>query len=196
MDAPGHDSPGPLSDADAERLLAAIDAYDADDNRYDEVFTEIGQRITDSQEAGKLDLAALITWKRSAQGAWVKSLLATPETLVRSVTRKAFAADGDLAVLQTLAALPGFAVQGPIATALMAAYDPREWAVLDSRATTALADLGRPVGNQRGKTLRYLAAARRLRDELAARRPRVTARDVDKGLFMLGAPRRRAEASG
>jgi hypothetical protein len=185
MDTP-NEPLGSLSDADAERLLAAVDAYDTGDNRYDEVFTEIGQRITGAQEAGKLDLAALITWKRAGQGKWIKRLLATPEIRVREVTRKGFAAEGDGAVLRALRDLPGFASEGPIATVLMTAYNPREWGVLDSRACDALADLGRPVGNQRGKTLRYLTTVRWLRDELTPRRPGITARDVDKGLFVLG----------
>lgn len=185
-----------LDDAAAERLLAAIGAYDAADNRYDEVFTEIGQRITQGREAGKLDLAALITWKRSGQGAWVKDLLATPEARVRKVTRQAFAADGDLAVLRTLAILPGFGSRGPIATALMAAYAPREWAVLDRRASDALTDLERPIGRHSGRTLRYLATVRDLRNELAVRQPGITAREIDKGLFILGDPRRRSGVSG
>lgn len=136
-------------------------------------------------------MAALITWKRAGQGAWVKPLLATPEEQVRAVTRTAFVADGDRAVLQALADLPGFKQQAAMATALMAAYDPQEWGVLDSRACITLADLGRPVGNQRGKTLRYVATVRGLRDELAERRPGIIARDVDKGLFVLGERPRR-----
>jgi hypothetical protein len=176
----------PLSETDEQRLLAAIDEYDADDNRYDEVFLEIGERLRAAQEAGKLDLAGLVTWKRSGQGAWVKPLLAMPETTVRATTRQAFAATGDLAVLAALRPLPGFGKQEAMATALMAAYDPREWAVLDRRARQALAALGRPVDTRRGMTVRYLETVRGLRDELAGRRPGITARDVDKGLFVLG----------
>jgi len=182
----------PLDDEAAERLLRAIDAYDADDNRYDEVFTEIGDRITEAKEAGKLDLAALITWKRSGQGAWVKDLLATPETRVREVTREAFATVGDLPVLNALAVLPGFESQEAIPTALMAAYDPEDWGVLDDRACSALNSLGLSVGNHRGKTLRYLTTVRTLRDHLAQWRPGITARDVDKGLYVLGERPRRS----
>jgi hypothetical protein len=180
------DEPPPLTPNQRRRLMAAIDAYDAGDNRYDEVFLEVRQRITTSGWAGKLDLAAIVLWKRSAQGSWVKDLLATPEAVVREITRAAFATSGDLPVLRALASLPGFAAQGPIATALMAAYNPYDWGVLDSRATKALADLDRPIGKQqRDKTLRYLTAIRKIRDELANERPGITARDVDKGLWVL-----------
>ncbi len=130
-------------------------------------------------------MAALITWKRSGQGSWVKKLLATPEPEVRAITRDAFAIIGDLPVLRTLAALPGFTSQGPIATALMAARDPYDWGILDVRATNALACLGRPIDEKLGKTLRYLTEVRRLRDDLAKDRRGITAREIDKGLWWL-----------
>jgi len=179
------DGPGLLSTENRGRVLAAIDAYDATGSFYDQVFAEIGQRIRDADEAGILDLAALILWKRSGQGSWVKDLLSTPEREVRAITREAFAVSGDASVLGTLAALPGFKSEGPIATALMAARDPHDWGVLDVRATNALRSVGRPIGNKRGKTLRYLAEVRRLRDDLARERPGMSAREVDKGLWWL-----------
>ena len=179
------EDPGPLDPENRRRLLAAVDAYDANSSVYDQVFAEIGQRIREANEAGKLDLAALIMWKRSGQGSWVKDLLATPEPEVRAITRDAFAIMGDLPVLRTLATLPGFTSQGPIATALMAARNPYDWGILDVRATNALACLGRPIGEKRGKTLRYLTEVRRLRDDLAKDRRGITAREIDKGLWWL-----------
>jgi hypothetical protein len=179
------DDSGRLSPESRRRLLDAIDAYNLNSSTYDEVFLAISDRINDDREAGKLDLAALILWKRSGQGSWVKDLLATPEGRVREVTREAFATAGDLPVLRALESLPGFKSHGPIATALMAAKDPYDWGVLDVRAINALASLGRSIGPSRGKTLRYLTEVRRLRDDLATERPEITAREIDKGLWWL-----------
>lgn len=125
-------------------------------------------------------------WKRSAQGAWTGPLLGRPEAVVRAVTRQAFSAEDDQAALRSLAVLPGYESQEALPTALLCAYDPARYAVLDRRALAALASLGLGVGRTRGVTLRYLAQVRRLRDQLADARPGTTARDVDKGLFMVG----------
>ncbi|MGI9093576.1 MAG: hypothetical protein ACR2FF_09120 [Mycobacteriales bacterium] len=126
--------------------MAAVDAYDANSGVYDQVFAEIGQRIREADEAGKLDLAALIMWKRSGQGSWVKDLLANPEPEVRAITRDAFAIMGDQRVLRTLATLPGFTSQGPIATALMARATPTtEASSTFARPTRWLSSVGRLV---------------------------------------------------
>jgi hypothetical protein len=135
----------PLDDAAAARLLAAIDACDP---AYDEVFLEVSERIDSAKSAGKLDLAALINWKQGGQGKWVKSLLATAETDVRAVTRRAFGTEGGPSVLRVLGELDGFGSHGPMATVLMTAFNPVDWGVLDVRACEALPELGRPIGRQ------------------------------------------------
>jgi hypothetical protein len=169
-----------------EDLLAAIDDYDEKHHHYDDVFREVQDRIAQHGEAGKLDLAALTLWKRSAQGAWVSSLLHTDEKSVREATRRAFEASDDLQALGALAVLPGFASQAAMATAVLAAHCPREYGVMDRHALKALTAYGRDVGRSRGQTLRYLDAVRVLRDDLAAVRSGITARDVDKGLYVYG----------
>lgn len=70
------------------RLLKAMDQYSP---YYDEVFWEVSARIREQGEAGKLELAALICWKRSAQGRWVSDLLELSDTEVRKRSRAAFA---------------------------------------------------------------------------------------------------------
>ena len=169
------------------RLLEAIDAYDGE--TYDEVFREVHDRIASSGSAGKMDIAAITFWKRSGQGAWIKDLLNVPEETVRTTTAAAFAAADDGAALDALAVLPGFHRKEAIATALLSAADPQNFGVMDRRTLQALAALGRGVGTSRGLTLRYLTAVRDLRDELATVRPGLTARDIDKGLYVLGGPR-------
>ena len=51
---------GYLADESALRLLHAIEAYDSNGETYDEVFEEVHLRITESGNAGKLDVGALI----------------------------------------------------------------------------------------------------------------------------------------
>lgn len=59
--------------------------------------------------AGKLDLAALICWKRSAQGHRLSDLLGLPDDEVRKQSRAAMAAQlTDQQRLDALARLPGF----------------------------------------------------------------------------------------
>lgn len=173
------------------RLTSAIEAYDAHPGPvYDEIFHEVNDRIRRSGDAGKMDIAAITVWKRSTQGRWMKGMLRTPEADVRAATRAAFAKakESDLDALRALAVLPGYEGMGPLATALLCAADPEHFGVMDRRAHKALDLFGLGVGRRRGMTLRYLERVRELRDELRPSRPGTTARDVDKGLFMLGAP--------
>jgi hypothetical protein len=164
-------------------LLDAMGQYS---QNYDEVFIEVGQRIREYGEAGKLDLAALICWKRSGQGKWVSELMDLPDAEVRAATRKALAATTDQDRLDALAVLPGFRQKYAIATAVLAAHDPENFAVLDWRALKALKRLGWPVIPGRGETLRYLDRVRNLRDQVHDRRPNATARNVDQALWVIG----------
>lgn len=169
-----------------DELLRAIEQYDRDDPYYDEVFCDTSRRIRQRKEASKADIAAITFWKRSAQGAWTGKLLALPDQHVREVTREAFAADGDAAKLRALAPLPGFKGQNAIPTALLCAFDPAEFAVMDRRAHNALGRWGLGVGQQRGVTLRYLKRVRAIREHLRPQREEIMSREVDKGLFVLG----------
>ena len=179
-----------ISDEDADRLLRAIETYDRD-SAYDEVFTEVHTRIAKAGSAGKIDVAALAVWKRSAHGAWTADLMSKPESHVRAATEAAFAAADDRTALRALAAVPGYKAQGPLATALLTAYDPNKYAVMDVRALLALDRLGTPVNEGLGITLRYLATVRALTDFLRPRRGDLSPREVDKGLYILGERPRR-----
>ena len=68
-----------------DRLLDAIGRYDPS-GCYDEVFTEVSDRIGERGEAGKTDICVLIAWKRATQGAWITDFLLTPEAAVRDRT--------------------------------------------------------------------------------------------------------------
>ncbi len=178
-----------LTDEARHRLIETIDAYDTPTGLiYDEIFHEVHDRIERSGDAGKIDIAAITFWKRSGQGKWIGRLLQVPETEVRAATRQAFQAKTDQAALEALAVLPGFKQKEAISTALLCAYDPTEYAVLDRRALSALNTLGYGVGKSLGMTLRYLDTVRALRDDVRTIRPGTTARDLDKALYVLGKP--------
>jgi hypothetical protein len=176
-----------MDDEDVVRQL--VEAMDRYSPYYDEAFWAASVRIRKQGEAEKLDLAALICWKRSGQGHWVLDLMEIPDTEVRKWTRAAFAAElTDQQRLDALAPLPGFKSKYSITTALLACFDPDEFGVLDWRALSGLESIQRPITRGRGETLRYLDRLRELRDLVRNVRPNVTARNIDQGLWRLGAP--------
>jgi hypothetical protein len=109
-----------------------------------------------------------------------------PDAEVRAATREALAATTDQDRLDALAVLPGFRQRYAIATAVLAAHDPENFAVLDRRTLKALQHLGCPVLRGRGETLWHLDRIRDLRDQVRDRRPGVTARNIDQALWVLG----------
>jgi hypothetical protein len=178
--------PGSMDDDQAvvRRLLDGMDQYGP---YYDEVFWEVSARIHAQKEAGKLDLAALICWKRSGQGHWVSDLMELPDAEVRRCSRSALAPQlKDQQRLDALAPLPGFKSKYAIATAVLACYDPEDFGVLDWRTLEGLKRIERPVVGGRGETLRYLDRLRELRDLARRFRSSVTARNVDQGLWFIG----------
>jgi hypothetical protein len=172
------------NDEVVKRLLGAMDQYGA---YYDEVFWEVSARIRERGEAGKLDLAALISWKRSGQGHWVSDLMELPDTEVRKRSSEALVPRmTDQERLDVLAPLPGFKVKSAIATAVLACNDPAEFGVLDRRTLVGLRRIERPIKLGRGQTLRYLSSLRELRDLAGVARSGVTARNIDQGLWFIG----------
>jgi len=167
-----------------ERLLEAMGQYSP---YYDEVFWEVSARIRGRGEAGKLDLAALICWKRSGQGHWVSDLMEMPDADVRCHSRAALAAGlTDQQRLDALAPLPGFKSKYAIATAALACNDPDDFGIIDWRTLKGLKWIERPIVRGRGETLRYLGRVRELRDLTRGSRPRVTARNIDQALWFIG----------
>ncbi len=173
------------------RLMLAAAAYEGDTgSHYDDVFWEVSVRVRESGSAGKLDVAALAVWKRSAQGSrWIKMLMLLPERDVRRHTAAAFAAGTDDARLRLLSPVPGLTSSGPLATALLCAHDPVEFAVMDRRSLKGLRLLGCELSaalRGRARTVAYFALARDLRQGVRRLGGEFTARDVDRGLYILG----------
>ncbi|MFB7345537.1 hypothetical protein ACFCZ6_36410 [Streptomyces hydrogenans] len=189
--------PSPETDHIWSLLVRAREHYRAATSpNYDEVLWEISQRAEVSGSLGKVDIGALLVWKRlSARTRWAAALMALPDTQVRAVTGKAWAAVRDASVPRGLAAqagraalvsLPGFHKGDALASAVLTAAAPLRMAVYDSRAQRALGSLGIVLTAESGRYGRYMGII----DEILARRQpseqEWTARDVDVALFSMG----------
>ncbi|WP_198654545.1 hypothetical protein [Nocardia aurea] len=180
------------------RLVQASAEYDAmGADFYDEIFDQVAARIAESGSVGKLDLAALVTWKRlRADAPWVTALMRLPDQRVRACTCRAVVAvnDPSLSVAdaahlgrQVLLELPGGRGTGAFPSAVLTAAAPQRMAVYDWRARQGLQRLGIPFSTKGGSTYRrYMIEVEMLRGLLAQHNQHWTARKVDLALFMLG----------
>lgn len=135
-------------------LLRAMDRYSP---YYDEVFWEVSARIRARGEVGKLDLAALISWKRSGQGSWVSDLMELPDSEVRRHSHAALVARlTDQQRLDALAPLPGSNAKYAMSTVVLACYDQDQFGVIDWRTLNGLENIERAIERGHGETLRYL----------------------------------------
>jgi hypothetical protein len=80
---------------------------------------------------------------------------------------------------------PGW-MTGPNSSTVLAAWDPLRFPVLDDRASNAVRGLTLTSTPGTLRYLEYLSIVKYLRDRLEAHRPRITARQVDQGLYILG----------
>ncbi|MGX1163502.1 hypothetical protein FBY31_4374 [Arthrobacter sp. SLBN-100] len=165
---------------------------------YDQVLTDVADRIQATGSIGKADIGALLFWKRlRADTRWVPRLMTLEEPEVRAVTTNAVKAvtDGSLTVPEAayagrgaLTPLPGFRTGDALASALLLAAAPERMAVYDRRARAGLMTLGRTLSAAPGRYGRYMALVEELR-LLAQRNGHVwSARNVDVALYCLGGP--------
>jgi hypothetical protein len=105
---------------------------------WDEVFNEVRSRLVVHGAASKLDLAALVTWKHIQNAPWMTNLLQMPDVAVRAASAAAFAPTlADQQRVDALASLPGFGAGGEFTSVLLAAWNPIEYGVYDTRVQTA-----------------------------------------------------------
>ncbi|MGO9163034.1 MAG: hypothetical protein ACLP7J_20470 [Streptosporangiaceae bacterium] len=173
-----------------------MDKYNSDGGTYDEPLAEVISRVRVNGCMTKLDLLAMITWKRIRTAApWVYDLLTTQDAKVRDCTEAAFQPGlSDQQRIDALKDIPGCRGGASMATVALCAYDPVEFGIMDDRALDALEDDPLEIDlhrRRRGLTLRYLIKVRELRDMLAQVRTGVTARNLDQALFVIGDPKRR-----
>jgi hypothetical protein len=116
-------------------LSTALSAYP---DYYDEVFDEVHHRMRRQHHATKLDLNALATWKRVRTTTWAGDLNLLPQSTVVNATKGAFARGiGDHSRVNALSDIPGFRARGAVTSALLAAWDPTLYGVLDKNARRA-----------------------------------------------------------
>jgi hypothetical protein len=131
-----------MSEEGVDRLLGAPGQYCP---YYDEVFQDVSERIRGHGYAAKLDLAALITWKRCGLGRWVSSLIECPDAEARGATPKALCnidGSGPQGCACCVARLPA---ETRDRHGRSHAYDPENFGVLDRRGTRGLASIVRPA---------------------------------------------------
>lgn len=198
MNAPDH-TPKILDLQAWETLRDSHAAYMAGTSRsYDEVLTEVADRIRATASIGKADIGALLFWKRlRADTPWVRELMIKPEEEVRVITEKAVSAVTDVSLPVPAAAsagraalspLPGFKTGDALASALLLAAAPERMAVYDERAQTGLETLGLSLSPARGRYGRYMELVEDLRSTAGQHGHTWSARDVDIALFWLGGP--------
>jgi hypothetical protein len=177
-----------LDDAQRRGVLDALTRYDP---VYDELFNEVSERIGARGDIGKLDIAGLVFWKRIPLGRWYKSLLAIGEADVREATREAVTLVGTTEDrLRALRPIPGCKTSAAsIASTLLTAWNPTDFAITDRRARPALAKLLRIDQAPLNAYPEYLRRVVCVRDDINLHRhddAPLTARDIDKALWILG----------
>ncbi len=188
-----------LSQEGLERLLAAREeARLAISDAYDESICEVTARIDQSGSIGKVDVGALLLWKRlQANTPWASELNAMPDAQIRKTTAEAVADARDESLeipeaasrgRRALSSLPGFVQGDALASALLFAAAPGRMAVYDSRAQTAIERLGLELTSKPGRYGRYMRLVEQLAQEAGAASGQTwIPRDVDLALYWLGA---------
>ena len=74
-------------------LAAALDRYrETVCDEYDETLHDVIDRVATTGSLGKMDLGALLLWKRIRIAAWAEELLCKPDSDVRRITAKSVTA--------------------------------------------------------------------------------------------------------
>lgn len=177
-------------------LQAHEDVHAAISPAYDEVLTEVAARIRNAGSIGKLDIGALLSWKRlRADTKWVRELMLMSDSDVRRITGPAATAVNDNtldvpnAAAQGRAALshlPGFARGDALASAVLTAAAPKRMAVYDRRSQSGLEKLGVTLSSSRGRYGRYMKILEDLSTAAHCHGHDWSAREIDLALYWLG----------
>ena len=171
-------------------------------NAYDEVLRTVSARADSTGAIDKSDIGALVLWKRiTAQAAWARDLMLTPNATVRASTGAAYELANDSSVSipeagqaarDALRELPGMGGTAALASAVLLAVAPKRMAVWDRRVGIALKALGKHPQTGTGFYGRYLATnlelAQSMTDASISDRAFVP-RDVDLALFRIAGDR-------
>ncbi|MDQ2852593.1 MAG: hypothetical protein M3Y49_18040 [Actinomycetota bacterium] len=188
-----------VSPGAVDRLMAARGEYKREVSvHYDDVLTEVSNRVKDAGSVGKADVGVLVMWKRMrADTPWAGEFMALPEDHVRAVTARAARCvqDRSLSVPEAavagrreLSGLPGFTYGDALASAVLLVAAPTRMAIYDHRAQAGLKvlDLTLSARPPRRRYGRYMHLVEQLRGAVNERGNDWLARDVDLALFQLG----------
>lgn len=180
-----------------ERLVRAREAYPnlEDGHAYDEVLFEVQVAAERSGSIGKVDIGALMLWKRlNLSTRWTRELNNMPDRDVREITSTAIQLardsatgipDAAQAARTVLQALPGCRNGQAIASAILTAGAPERMAVYDKRGVQGLKELGRP--STKGRYSTYMTIVCSLLDAIHTEHDTGWfPRDIDKALYMIG----------
>jgi len=180
-----------LSKSDRAALLASLDRYPP---HYDESFDEVAVRIATNGHATKLDIGGLAAWKRlRCDTPWVERLQNLPQVSVTKATKKAFGS-GLTSPAERVESLRtdlkhGMGGAFALGSALLTAWNQKDFAVTDRRAREGLRSLVRPLecNCELFHYPTYLAHVVEVRNQLATANPdrSFSAREIDKALYEL-----------
>lgn len=163
---------------------------------YDDVLCEAAAHIEAAGSAGKADIAMLVTWKRiRVNKNWAVPLFSKTEAEVREVTGRAVAAARHPHVNITqkarecrsqLQELPGFGHGPALASALLCAALPDDFAVYDRRARKGLAAVDLALPGNPPDYGRYTELIEQCRSEARSLGQNWSGHEVDLALYTLG----------
>lgn len=165
---------------------------------YDETLRQVSARARSEGSLGKVEIGALVLWKRiTAQARWATDLLLLPDDVVRVATGEAYSLANDVTVdlpeagqaaRLALRPLPGMGGTAALASAVLLALAPERMAVWDRRVGESLGALGCRPKSGDGFYGRYLQTLVDLAGEMTAASPDegpFVPRDVDLALYCL-----------
>jgi hypothetical protein len=175
-------------------LQVAKETYDRNVSKhYDEVLHEVAGRADKHESLGKLDIGALVAWKRlQANTRWMADLMSMSEAEVRRLTGPALAAvrNDSLSIADAaredraaLLGLPGCGHGNAVPSALLTACAPTRMAVYDRRAHTGLSVVLEGEVPARYTYADYMELVENLRALMGAG---WSNRDVDLALYQPG----------
>lgn len=165
---------------------------------YDDVLREAAAHIDATGSVGKGDVAMLVFWKRiRVNKSWAVPLLSKAEAEVRELTGRAVAAArrSDIDVVEAAAkgraalqVLPGFGHGPALASAILCAARPGDFAVYDRRARKGLLAVDLPLPGNPPDYGRYTELVEQCRSEARGFGQNWSGHEVDLALYTLGRP--------
>lgn len=159
---------------------------------YDEVFSQIGDDISDLGHLKKVHISALAAWKRlNLSSRWAKSLQELPDLTLAEMSRPLF--EEEISMTERISrfstsGIPGFrSGTFAVASTVLAAWRPIDFGITDRRSREALRSLHCGCNNDVNTYTTYLSHLHLIRDQVPGLAYTLrTARHIDSVLFSFG----------